>query len=262
MDEMVHVDQKAALGSTTTQIGVQNNYIGMTPEEASAMALKLFMDNFPKLQEQAAQVARERADDFMKSVMDKLQEKETKDYSAFADPDVQYILYETQKKYARMGTQDMLNILSEIISQRILCDDDFVRKIIIDQAANTAVLLKPEHLDTLALILLSKYVGLKCESIKDLGITLEYWAAIFPRAKASHIFFLNSQGCLELNITSISKSLSNNFGFSEKEIKEICPPSIMALTSDYGLSLVGKMIAIAHIERLTKYRFNLNSFIC
>ena len=47
MSDETKIIQKAALGSDTTQIGEQNNYYGMTAEEASNLAIKLFMDNFP-----------------------------------------------------------------------------------------------------------------------------------------------------------------------------------------------------------------------
>lgn len=53
MSEDIKIIQKAAMGADTTQIASQNNYYGMTAEQASNLAIKLFMDNFPKLQEEA-----------------------------------------------------------------------------------------------------------------------------------------------------------------------------------------------------------------
>ena len=40
MSDETKIIQKAALGSDTTQIGEQNNYYGMTAEEASNIAIK------------------------------------------------------------------------------------------------------------------------------------------------------------------------------------------------------------------------------
>ena len=40
MSDETKIIQKAALGSDTTQIGEQNNYYGMTAEEASNLAIK------------------------------------------------------------------------------------------------------------------------------------------------------------------------------------------------------------------------------
>ena len=39
MSDETKIIQKAALGSDTTQIGEQNNYYGMTAEEASNLAV-------------------------------------------------------------------------------------------------------------------------------------------------------------------------------------------------------------------------------
>ena len=39
----IEVSQKAAIGSTTTQIAVQ--YVGMTPEQAAKQTINLFMEN-------------------------------------------------------------------------------------------------------------------------------------------------------------------------------------------------------------------------
>lgn len=66
MSNETKIIQKAAMGSDTTQIGSQNNYYGITAEKASELAINLFMDNFPKLQEDAKRVAKERAEELCK----------------------------------------------------------------------------------------------------------------------------------------------------------------------------------------------------
>lgn len=50
----------------------------MTAEEASNLAIKLFMDNFPRLQEEAKKIAKERAEELCKNIVDKLKNKENK----------------------------------------------------------------------------------------------------------------------------------------------------------------------------------------
>ena len=75
MSDETKIIQKAALGSDTTQIGEQNNYYGMTAEEASNLAIKLFMDNFPRLQEEAKKIAKERAEELCKNIVDKLKKQ-------------------------------------------------------------------------------------------------------------------------------------------------------------------------------------------
>lgn len=49
----IEVNQKAAIGGTTTQIGQQINHYGLTPEQASQMAITMFMGYFPQLRQEA-----------------------------------------------------------------------------------------------------------------------------------------------------------------------------------------------------------------
>lgn len=59
MSDIIEVTQKSAPASNSTQIGVQ--YVGMTPEQAARQTIDLFMDNFPKLQALAKEIAEQRA---------------------------------------------------------------------------------------------------------------------------------------------------------------------------------------------------------
>lgn len=49
----IEVTQKAALGSTTTQIGQQNNYYGLTPDQACQTAIAMFREYYPMLRKEA-----------------------------------------------------------------------------------------------------------------------------------------------------------------------------------------------------------------
>ena len=261
MDEMVHVDQKAALGSTTTQIGVQNNYVGMSSSDACALATNLFLENFPKLQEEAMKIARQRVDEFVDTLLHKLDERKITDYSVFADPDVQYVLCEAQKKYARMGKKEQLSILTDLLLERLVCGDDMSRKNIIDQAIKTAGLLSRDQLDTLAVLMLVKHVKLHFNNIEQLQYALQEWHSIFPNVNPNHFSYLNSQGCLELHVIGICRCLATMYKFNEEDVKRVCPSNIANLHSDYGLSLIGKVIAMIHIQNKSTYIFDLDKWI-
>ena len=66
------IKQVSTKGSEGIQIGVQNINIGMTPQAASEMATNLFMENFPKLQEEARKAAQERADELCRDIINRL----------------------------------------------------------------------------------------------------------------------------------------------------------------------------------------------
>ena len=67
MTDNITITQKSSIGSETTQIANQTNYYGLTPEEASKLAIDLFLNNFPKLQKEAMKTAQSRVDELVSS---------------------------------------------------------------------------------------------------------------------------------------------------------------------------------------------------
>lgn len=256
MCDSVAIDQRAPMSSNITQIGVQHN--GMEPQEACQLALDLFMDNFPKLQQIAADTARERADEFCKTTIEKLQYANVKDYSAFTDPDVQYVLYDAQKSYARFGTQEMLGTLTDLVANRVTNNDEFVLKVTIDKAISVASMLTPTQLDFLSLMFLCTKV--KFEYIKNLDDLQKHLARLNQTFEISYdqkmADYLNMLGCLQLSLPNPVENFATAYGFQKSEVEAICPQRIKGLHGDYGLSSVGVMLAITNAERKTPYSFD------
>ncbi len=86
-------EQKGGIGSNNTQIGEQNNYYGLTPQQASEIAIKLFMDNFPKMMEECKTVAKERATECAQKTIQKYVEKNGSNCENFKDVDVMYTFW-------------------------------------------------------------------------------------------------------------------------------------------------------------------------
>lgn len=261
MYEGMVIDQRATMGSNVTQIAVQNN--GMQPQEACQLALNLFMDNFPKLQQIAADIARERVDEFCRTTIEKLQHASVKDYSAFTDPDVQYVLYDAQKNYARFGTQQMLETLTDLVANRVTNNDDFVLKITIDKAISIASMLTPKQLDYLSLLFLCTRVKIHhVQTLEDLNSFLNRMCDIFSVSPYdASITYLAMLGCLQISLPQPVKSLARTYGFSETDVKNICPQLVKDLQTDYGISDIGIMLAITNIEQKTSYTFDPHSWI-
>lgn len=53
MSDAIEIIQKAAIGSETTQIGIQQNQYGLSVAEATDIAFSLFREYYPKLREEA-----------------------------------------------------------------------------------------------------------------------------------------------------------------------------------------------------------------
>lgn len=256
----LEIKQVSTKGSEATQIGNQTINVGMSPQAASEMALSLFMENFPKLQEEAGRIARERADKLLGQVISKLENEGVNDYSSFKDPDVQYVLLEAQKKYARFGTTEMLGILSGLICKRIKDDKDLTFKVTIDKAIEIAPIITPQQLDYLSLLFFCKRVVYQdIRTLSELGDRYNIIAKQYKEADFNSLEYLLMLGCLDINLSSVAENYTEQIGLSEKEIESVCPEIVKQVRGDYGPSSVGILLAIMNAE--TKYNYKLDPHI-
>lgn len=260
------IAQTAGFGSHDNQfVGNQTNnyYSGMTPEQALSLTMDLFWKNFPKLQEVAENVARKRVEEFCTETVQKLQRDGTTNYPALADPGVQYVLVDTQKNYARYGTQEMLNTLTELVYNRVKNNDDFILKVTIDKAISVASMLTPTQLDYLSLLFLCTEV--KHEKINTLQDLIDHMVIIcdaFPVSMENvSVSYLNILGCVQISLPDPVKIFADCYGFEESIVDAICPQRIKDLATDYGLSYVGIILAIVNIEQKTDFRFDPHVWI-
>lgn len=254
MDDDIKVIQKAAIGSDTTQIARQNNYYGLSAEEASSLAIKLFMDNFPKLQEEAKKIAEKRAEELCKNVIARLERQGKKDFSEFSDPDIQYILNKSHQEYARFGTDTLFGLLSEIIINRINYNGDFYMKIILDEAIDIVKSLSEAHLNYLSLTFLCKQA--KQESINSVETLKEYCEYIcsklpVPDNIEESIPFLNMLRLFTLSLGDAEEIYSQCYNLNLDDVREILPSMMHSIPGDYMLSPVGIVIAIINIHNKT-----------
>ena len=260
--------KQTQLGKESTQIGVQNNeenhyHIGLSLEDASQIAINLFMDNFPKLQEKAIETVKERVEEFCSETIDKLSKQNTTDFSAFTDPDVQYVLYKAEENYARFGTKEKLDALSSLIANRVKYNDDsFNLKIAIDEAIKVAGKVTEEQLNYLSLLFITTRVKMgNINSINDLRNHFFMLNSAFPIADTINWENLQMLGCLELQLPDICKMYAKRYNLDEAEVKTICPENIKKLSGDYSVSPIGIVLAIINAEAKTVYRFNPNIWI-
>ena len=220
----------------------------MTPMEATELAMKLFWDNFPKLQQQAIETIEKRIEDLVKEIVNKLEQENVKDLTPFTDPDVQYALYEVQRDYARMGTKEMLDSLTALLVRRVKCDGDYRAEVIIDKAISIAGSLLPEHLDLLAVIFIGLHVKFSCQSCIQLKKTWKLYTDSFQQARIKDTNYLFSLGCLVLNLNNPVDLAVEAYKFKKEDVEAICPPAFKQIPGDYGLSEIGMVLALTHIK--------------
>lgn len=260
------IAQTAGFGSHDNQfVGSQTNnyYAGMTPEQALSLTMDLFWKNFPKLQEAAENVARKRIEEFCAETIQKLQRDGTANYPALADPGVQYMLVDTQKNYARYGTQEMLNTLTELIYSRVKNNDDFVLKVTLDKAISVASMVTPTQLDYLSLLFLcTKVKHSHIKTVQDLINHLDVICKAFPvTVDQVSISYLNILGCMQLSLPDPVKNFASTYSFDKNVVDSVCPQQIKDLATDFGLSYVGIILAIINAEQKTRFRFDPHIWI-
>lgn len=263
MSDNVIVEQKAAIGSNTTQIANQNNYYGLTPKEACDMTLQLFYENFPKLREIAQTVVKKRVDELMNEIQRKIEDKKLVDMSPFSDPDVQYAVYEAQKNYARFGTKDMLSNLSELIVNRVQYNHEKISlKVAIDKAIEIIPMLSAEQLDALSILFLSsRAMNTAIHNLDELKRFLDKISLVFKKADLSSLPYLNMLGCLELYLHDPVEDYAKNYNFKKEDIESICPEIIKKTYGDYSTSYIGTTLAIVNAELKLNVKFDPSIWI-
>ena len=257
-DEKIEIIQRGGIGSDTTQIGIQNNYTGISPSDACDLAMKLFYDNFPKLQACAEETAKKRVEELSEEIVGKLQKSDVTNLEPFKDPDVQYVLFEAQKNYARFGTKEMLENLSDLIVKRVKYHEgDFVLKVAIDKAIEVVQMLTPEQLDLLSLLFICSRVKFdNINNIKSLESFFTLLNTAFQKADFSAIHYLNMLGCLQLFLFDPIEEHVRIYGFKKDEVEKICPNLIKNMQGDYSTSPMGTILAILNAEAKLGISFN------
>ena len=264
MSDEIQISQAASLASGNTQIGVQNNYNGISVEKATRVLMDVFLDNFPRLQQIAMETAKARAEEICQKTMQKLADIGIHDLSPFSDPDVQYVFLNAQIDYARQGTEELLSILSSLLATRVAHNDEHYIKLVIDRSLSVAPYLNQQQLDYLSLLFYCKrFVSVSVNSIEELNNLLNKLDRLFSPCNPSGISLLNSLGCFELCIGYPYTFLANLYHLPEEQIKQHCPPKIASLAPDYGPSHIGIVLATSNIELRCKneFRFDLKEWI-
>lgn len=247
-------------GDNNTIIAMQNN--GLSIQDACQIAKTLFEENFPKLQEEAMKVAVARIDELWEKIKSKISLYNIQDYTAFSTPDMQYILCESQKEYARYGTKDKLEVLAELIFKRINYDNDEYIKIVIDKALLIINQLSEYQLNYLSAMFICKQVKFSnIHNEQDLIKNIKIFAdkLFFPHNIS--VSWLNSLGCFELHLGSADKIISQAYGLDIETVKKMLPDNFLHIHADYGVSHVGVILAITNIQAKVGYSFNPKTWV-
>lgn len=265
-DNSVDFNVENTLNDNSSNVFVDNHptlFIGASIDDVTRIVTNLFLDNFPRMQQIAKETAETRAKELWDEAVSKMLSSGVTNLSPFMETDVQYVLYEAQKGYARFATADLLETLSSLISERVKQDTgELCLKVAIDQAISIAPMLSEDHLNYLSLLFIIKHTKMsEVVDIPSMQAWLSYLDNAFPITSANSILHLDTLGCLRIALGSSCKIISKTYGIEEHTVEQICPHSIKSLAGDYGTSNIGTILAILNAQQKTHYRFNPSIWI-
>ena len=149
--------QEGGESSTNYQASVININSGMSRADTKELFLELFKANFINVREETALIVRQRVEEFLDELLNKFNTDKPIDLNKLKDPDVQYVIYNAQKEYARTGDKDLEEVLINLLTQRIDEEQRNLRQIVLNEALTIAPILTSQQLDILAIVFLTHY---------------------------------------------------------------------------------------------------------
>lgn len=195
-------NQKQNIGDNSTAIQVKGNLsIGSSYTDIKEIFLDLFELNFPKIQEVAAQTARNRVDNLLEEMRESFQKhKELIDIEKFEEPSVQFEMQAMTVNAAKRGDKSNYKLLSEILCTSISKDCPEIIELISSEALSVVPSLNQSHIDYLSLQILIHEAKMPNNPLNYLNInikpTLNSISAV-KQITISEIQYLSLQRVLE-----------------------------------------------------------------
>jgi hypothetical protein len=165
--------QKQEGGDSSTNLQGQSIIVnqGISYSDAKEIALDVYKSNYLQLSQDAAEIARSRAEELTDDFLLKLKEEKEEAIVEIGTPGMQSAIYEAQKQFAKTGDKDLESLLVDILVERAMTPERNIHQIVLDEALLVAGKLTTEQMDALTLNFLithtQKHNLLNLESVKD-----------------------------------------------------------------------------------------------
>ena len=148
-------EQAASGGAVAIQAGGNVTINGLPFSEVRELCALLLRDNFPRLREEARQVAEEHVKQFATQLETKLTDNLASVVIAkFGDPDVQAAINDAVQASARKGDAANPDILANLILKKVSADCNCFKDIVYAEAVQVAPKLTREQIAFLAFVLI------------------------------------------------------------------------------------------------------------
>jgi hypothetical protein len=151
-------EQLVGTGSAAIQAGRDIQITtGLSYNDVREVALDIFRANFYELAGEAAETAKNRAEQITEKFLSQLQEENPDGFQKAVDPDFQYSLFTVQKEYARNGDKELGHLLVDLLVDRSKQEQRDILSIVLNESLATAPKLTESQLAVLAVIFMLKY---------------------------------------------------------------------------------------------------------
>lgn len=193
-------------GDNSTNYQAQGNITvntGISAVEVMDIAERVVKSNMKDLADLARDTAEERIHRFAQQLSGRLEEDPTVQRSALTDPDVQYAISNAGIAYARRGTEELSEILLDLVSGRISSPGDSLMATVL----NDAIEIAPRLIQAERAVLVIAWVFLRsiqpsAMSLEDLRFyhqpVLRAFGPDLPKRDGSYLH-LQSMGCISTN---------------------------------------------------------------
>ena len=221
MNNPIELRQDNKRGSQSTQIAEQNNYYGMDYQNTRALCLDLIKDELDTYKNEAETIARERDEKLLKTFFERLYNEKLSDENVceeFKNPDMQYTYVEAQKAYIRLGTQELEDMLADLLVCRVKENKRTLFQITLSEAMTVVPMLLPEQLDILALCFRLGYTkSLKVNSINSFfdylnHSVLPHISSISDRRSLYQHLVYAKVGSIDIGQSLLEEIISEDYG--------------------------------------------------
>lgn len=143
--------------STNYQAGQDIHVHGLTIDEARTVALDVFKSNAIELAGVAQGLAVARAEQLTNDFLTKLEGEMPDRADQLADPDVQSVVFQAQKEFARSGEDDLRVALVDLLAARVGEEDRNLRTLALNEAIASAPKLTEKQRRAIAWVFYLRY---------------------------------------------------------------------------------------------------------
>ena len=273
-------DARGGENSTVNQAGgdvkvsTTINY-GMGYTETKDLFMDLFHIEFTKLGKDVEHLINERAEKIVVDYLNKLVQEDPNLIQNTKNQDIRYDIIEAQKAYARLGDQEMADLLVKILVERTKSTENTFKNIALNESLSVIPKLTSKQIDVITLIYLVRYYSFVPEFKMPFDFyyqtLVNFLAVEIPN---SEMFYQHLQysGCLSISIGSSSfadifmhkfphlfkdETEVNSFISSYSDVSQLKNKWDNTKMCNTSLTSVGLVIAITNINRIMNYTWDV-----